>query len=199
MKETGWQAIGRIARERRERLGLKQEQLALYEGPGVSTVGKFERAAQASFPLRTQHQMEKALGWSRGTIEQFVAAFDAGQLDPDDWGHDLILEDVPDLDHEVTGVDRDAADLARAAQTINSVLRYIDRDRLDDAVRATLHAIFPFLSSAGAADLGRDLRTAFPPFGGDGDGQNAEPTILREVDTAIYEDEAAYGDDDDKG
>lgn len=97
MTETGWQAIGRIARLRRERLGLKQEEIAAFGGPGVSTVGKFERAAQESFPPRTQQQIEKALGWRRTTIEQVVRSIDEGRLTADDWEHDLVEEDVPDL------------------------------------------------------------------------------------------------------
>ncbi len=97
---NGWQMIGRIAKARRERLGLNQDELAAYGGPRVATVGKFERAAQPSFPLRTQHQIENALGWSRGTIEQYVSAREIESLDENtfaDWEVELVEENVPDM------------------------------------------------------------------------------------------------------
>ena len=197
MDETGWQAIGRIAKERRERLGLKQEELAQYEGPKVSTVGKFERATAAGFPLRTQHQMEKALGWDRGVIEEFVLAWDegvigaSGRSDMDDWGLDLVRDNVPDMDRTPDG-GRVVNIIDEAAQTIASVLRYVPIDQLDAAVRSALVALLPHLSTDGAEKLGRDL--ARGPGNSD-DAPAARPTIVRPVDTDIYEDEAAYPED----
>ena len=99
MTETGWQAIGRIARKRRERLRLRQDELAHYKGPKVATVGKFERAAQENFPPRTQQKMEAALGWPDGTIRDFVAAWESPTFPPSklhDWGKRLVDEDLPD-------------------------------------------------------------------------------------------------------
>lgn len=164
MAENGWQVIGRIAKARRERLGLKQDELAQYGGPAVATVGKFERAAQESFPPRTQHQIENALGWSRTIIEQVVTSIDSGALTADDWEHDLIVEDVPDLSRPRLG---DRA-IDEALEAIRSVLRLIEPDRLDEATRAALVAILPMLTSESASELGAGLRLAFPPEGGDG-------------------------------
>lgn len=144
MAETGWQAIGRIAKARRDRLGLNQDELALYGGPKVATVGKFERAAQPSFPLRTQHQFEKALGWGRGSIEQFVAAWDAGDLDTTDWEHDLVFEDIPDLSTTVPP-ENDDPEIAAAIEAIRVVIRLIDSPHRDEAMRLALQAMTPLL------------------------------------------------------
>lgn len=167
MTESGWKAIGRIARARRERLGLKQEDLADYAGPRVSTVGKFERAAQDSFPLRTQHQIEKALGWSRGIIEQVVSSIDKGHLTADDWEHDLVFEDVPDMSRP-TGPPAEDGSTAAQIEAFASVFRLLVEERRDEALSAALLAILPLLDHDGATRLGRGLRSTFPPDGGDG-------------------------------
>jgi hypothetical protein len=172
MKETGWQIIGRIAKARRERLGLKQDELSLYGGPGVATVGKFERAAQDSFPTRTQHQIENALGWSRTTIEQVVGSIDDGTLTAKDWEHDLINEDVPDLSKPMVAGGDDQ--LGQALDAIKVVLRLVEPGRIDEAVRRALVAVLPLLSHEEATSLGEGLRKAFPPEGGDGDAETAE-------------------------
>lgn len=193
MNETGWQAIGRIGKARRERLGLNQDELAHYGGPRVATVGKFERGV-ASFPLRTQHQIEKALGWSRGIIEQVVASIDEGQLTADDWEHDLVVEDVPDMSRPFTAPAEDGSTTA-PIEVFAQVFRLIEPERHDDALRAALLAVFPYLDVKGATHLGRALRDSFPAWGGDGDADadagGSAPTIREvkpwEVDKAAYE------------
>lgn len=166
MEENGWQAIGRIAKARRERLGLKQDELAHYGGPRVATVGKFERAAQDTFPTRTQHQIENALGWQRTIIEQVVNSINDGSLSAGDWEHDLIHEDVPDLSRpRVASGDRT---LDEALEALRSVLRLFEPEQLDHAVRQALLAIVPLLTDDSATRLANDLET-LPRIGGDGD------------------------------
>lgn len=180
MTETGWQAIGRIARSRRERLGLKQEDLADYGGPGVSTVGKFERAAQESFPLRTQQQMEKALGWSRTIVEQVVSSIDEGTLTAEEWEHDLIEEDVPDLSGTQAKPPAVTDDEQLAA--FIAVWRLIDADRRDEALRAAVLAIVPMLTAQGFEQL-----EASQPAGdvlgegGDGDADDTGSSAASQV------------------
>ena len=104
MTETAWEAVGRLVKARRERLALNQDDLHLYGGPAVSTVGKCERAVQDRFPLRTQHQFENALGWRRGAIEEIISAVEANDwyADPDqrkDFEDDLVNASIPDLSH----------------------------------------------------------------------------------------------------
>jgi len=138
MTETGWQAIGRIAKARRERLGLKQDQLALYGGPAVATVGKFERAAQPTFPLRTQHQMEKALGWTRTTVEQVVNSIDEGALAAEDWEYDLIEENIPDLS-------RPAEPAGVGVDSFAAVFRLVPFERQEAAMRAAVRSLLDYI------------------------------------------------------
>lgn len=207
MTETGWEAIGRIARLRRERLGLNQDELAQYGGPRVATIGKFERARQASFPLRTQHQIENALGWSRGTIEQVVSSIDAGKLTADDWEHDLVEEHIPDLSKPTTpGAGPGAQEwdeIHEEVATFAGLFRLVPVERRDEALRMALAAILPTLTTPAAVQLGAELRRDFPPSGGDGDADSTEPggsapKTLRPVDTDLYVDEAAYNPEQEK-
>lgn len=196
MTENGWQAIGRIARLRRERLGLRQDELADYGGPKVATVGKFERGV-STFPLRTQHQMETALGWSRTVIEQVVSSIDDGTLKAEDWEHDLVVEDVPDMGRpNVSSGDRS---LDEAMDALRSVMRLIEADLIDDATRAALTAILPFISAAGARELGAGLRKSFPPEGGDGNADDnaggSAPTRADDYALAAHDEEHSIEDE----
>lgn len=94
-----WKEAGRIGKLRRERIGLKQEDLRLYGGPKVSTVGKFERGTQAQFPTRTQHQIENALGWPRGSIDDIRRTIEDGNWEfwKNDYEERLVEDDIPDL------------------------------------------------------------------------------------------------------
>lgn len=197
MTTEGWRAIGRIAKARRERLGLRQDELADYGGPKVATVGKFERGA-ATFPLRTQHQIEKALGWNRTIVEQVVNSIDEGALDEETWTHDLVVEDVPDMDRpREPNEDRQVVE---AVESFKAVLRLVDPVQRDEALRLALLAILPLISHEGAARLGEGLRTGHIRGGGDGDADNtggSAPTRLRPVNP-LEVDEAAYDPENDK-
>lgn len=179
MTETGWQAIGRIARLRRERLGLKQEDLALYGGPKVSTVGKFERAAQDSFPMRTQHQMENALGWGRTIVEQVVKSIDAGELTAEDWEHDLVEEDVPDLSRpfDPTGPAIDQFDAHTLA--LKALLATVPPERREEAFTRAVTALLRMVPTSMRGDLSPDDNVAQLPM--------SEP--VDRTDTSIAADE----------
>lgn len=75
---------------RRRRLNLGQGDLPARGGPGVSTVGKFERAAQQNFDERTRRQMEDALGWPIDAISEFLAQFGEPDFDLDSWTRSLV-------------------------------------------------------------------------------------------------------------
>ena len=78
--DRAWKFLARLAKERRDFIGLSQEELAQFGGPRKSTVGKIENARQRSFPPRTQQQLEQALGWPRGPIPDAFGAPEAGGL-----------------------------------------------------------------------------------------------------------------------
>lgn len=115
MENSGWELLGTLVRRRRENLGLKQGDLVQYGGPAVSTVGKIERAAQSSYPLRTQHQVENALGWKRGTVRSIVAAPTESWWEHeglrDDFIEGLVEDNIPDLSHPIGGSASRAAEL----------------------------------------------------------------------------------------
>lgn len=108
MTDDGWQTLGALVRKRREHLGLKQGDLAQYGGPGVSTVGKIERGEQGSYPRRTRQQVEVALGWRRGMVDEILAApasswwSDEGMRE--DFLDSLVNDEIPDLTHPAMGV-----------------------------------------------------------------------------------------------
>jgi len=96
--ERAWQFLARVARERREFIGLSQEELADYGGPKKSTVGKIENARETSYSPRTQQQLEKALGWDRGSIRLLLTAgteYDDDQLES--VAVDYVEDELPDL------------------------------------------------------------------------------------------------------
>ena len=99
MTDNAWQVVGRLVKARRERLGVAQGDLQKHGGPGVTTVSKIERAAQANFPLRTQQQLEQALGWRRGTVEDVVEAVTDGAWERigEDLQAQLVEHDLPNL------------------------------------------------------------------------------------------------------
>lgn len=147
MEETGWMAIGRVAKARRERLGLKQDELANYGGPRVATVGKFERGAQASFPPRTQQQIERALGWPLGTIEDFVSAVDESVIETGEWEHELVSTNVPDLTERQGALS--AAEMPRTPW--DSVMFLIGRlhpSLKEEAYLAAFRAVLPFVDES---------------------------------------------------
>lgn len=155
MTNIGWAAIGEIARKRRERLGLNQDELARYGGPKVATVGKFERAAQESFPLRTQHQIETSLGWGRGVIEQVVSSLNEGRLNQEDWEHDLVEEDIPDLSQPAATVhDLPLPDVSADARrlALGTIVDLIPEERRDEATRAAIRTLLGFTDEAMAAE-----------------------------------------------
>lgn len=117
MTNDGLALLGRLVRERRERLGLNQGDLAQYGGPRVSTVGKIERAEQGNYPLRTRHQLENALGWSRGVFDEILTAPAEPWWDNDglrsSFIESIVEDHVPDLSRPtvIAAQARRAADL----------------------------------------------------------------------------------------
>lgn len=148
MRETGWQAIGRVAKKRRERMRLNQEELHLFGGPKVATVGKFERAAQPSFPTRTQKQMEDALGWLPGTIEKAITEHKlVGRIPSED---DLVEKDLPDRERSIAyyrsvaaevDVDGLGSELDKQVNALRVIIEMVPEDYRDEAVQAAVDGI----------------------------------------------------------
>ena len=69
---TEWQRLGRYVKERRERLRLTQHDVTSLGGPSVATVRNIEAAIHASYRGKTFTQLEDALGWQRGSINDIL-------------------------------------------------------------------------------------------------------------------------------
>lgn len=99
--------IGAIARQRRERMNLRQDELEQLGGPAVSTVRKFEQGRE-QLAQRTYARIEAALGWRRGTISDFLFAnTDQERMWDEDEGElarRLVNDDLPH-GHAVKEVD----------------------------------------------------------------------------------------------
>lgn len=119
--DAGWKYLGLMARLRRLYVGLKQEELAQYGGPGKTTVGKIENARMDALPPRTQQQLEKALGWRRGSVREILAEPEEDYWNPAvlEHGYDVeqdgnaiewIEAPLPDLTHGTPA--RSARDLS---------------------------------------------------------------------------------------
>jgi len=114
--------LGRLVRARRERLGLRQDELLAYGGPGTATVSKVERAAQENWAVRTQHQLENALGWRRGAVRDILAAPEQGW-----WGNEDLR-----LDFEVSLIDDALPDLSRNRLDGKSATELSDEELLTE-------------------------------------------------------------------
>lgn len=64
---TSWKRLGAIAKQRRERLGLTQEEVAGAGGPSTATLRNIESALADSYRAKTLYALDEALGWTRGT------------------------------------------------------------------------------------------------------------------------------------
>lgn len=63
---TDWNALAAAIRERRDELGLTQEQVAARGGPSTATLRLLEGALQTSYRHRTYVDLDRALGWPSG-------------------------------------------------------------------------------------------------------------------------------------
>jgi hypothetical protein len=99
--KAGTELLARLAHDRRSRIGLKQDELALYGGPRVTTVGKIERGVMPAMAVRTQHQLENALGWRRGAVRDILTAHEQDWWSNEalrvDFTESLIEDAIPDL------------------------------------------------------------------------------------------------------
>lgn len=94
----GVDLLAEMVRRRREYLDLSQGDLSSRGGPGVATVSKIERGAQARYSTRTQRQVERALGWGERTVKFLLGEGVPPGLDEDVWAPfltSLVAGDPP--------------------------------------------------------------------------------------------------------
>jgi transcriptional regulator with XRE-family HTH domain len=106
--ETKWGKLATIVRERRERLGLTQQQVASRGGPSTATQRQLERTLSGTYRAQTFHDLDKALGWLPGTSRSLLHGTSMiGGVPFDTWANGLI--DDPDRYLQGVGPSDDAA------------------------------------------------------------------------------------------
>jgi transcriptional regulator with XRE-family HTH domain len=65
--------LARHVRERRDELGLTQEEAAARGGPSTATLRLIENAADASYRPKSLRQLEQVLGWAPGSARAILA------------------------------------------------------------------------------------------------------------------------------
>lgn len=73
MTDKNWQALAAATQRRRTQLGLNQEALAARRGPSGRTVRDIEQATQTRYTAKTFRDLEEALGWRFGLVEDVLA------------------------------------------------------------------------------------------------------------------------------
>jgi transcriptional regulator with XRE-family HTH domain len=143
MITDGMELLAKMTRLRRERIGLGQDELADYGGPAVTTVGKIERGVQSRYAPRTLQQMDKALGWPRGTCAEIISAPLEGwwESQGDDYEHQWVEWDLPDLTepsrpHADMGLGDLLAELTYRVKAMDAELAQLRREGSND-VRTT--------------------------------------------------------------
>ena len=71
--DRDWERLASYVRERREELGLTQEEVASRGGPSTATLRLIENNATDSYRQKSLRQLEDALGWTRGSVLAILA------------------------------------------------------------------------------------------------------------------------------
>ncbi|HEY3925239.1 MAG TPA: hypothetical protein VGL75_11820 [Acidothermaceae bacterium] len=79
LAETPEQRVGRIVKERRERLRLSQEEVKSRGGPSTTNMTAIENGARdfSTYTGRTIAGLEDALGWEQGSIDRILEGGEA--------------------------------------------------------------------------------------------------------------------------
>ena len=64
MSPRNWPRLARYVRQRRDELGLTQEEVAARGGPSTATIRLIETAAQSAYRAKSLRQLAEALGWT---------------------------------------------------------------------------------------------------------------------------------------
>ncbi len=73
MAPKDWKRLAGYVRERRDELGLTQEQVAAAGGPSTATLRLIETSAQSEYRAKSLRQLEDALRWRSGSVRAILA------------------------------------------------------------------------------------------------------------------------------
>ncbi|WP_067483848.1 hypothetical protein [Actinomadura hibisca] len=68
-----WPRLARFVLERRNELGLKQEEVRQAGGPSTATLRNIEGASQASYKPHILAGLERALQWKTGSVQAILS------------------------------------------------------------------------------------------------------------------------------
>jgi X-X-X-Leu-X-X-Gly heptad repeat protein len=163
MTSRDWHRLARYVRERRERLGITQEEAATRGGPSTATLRLIENAAQTSYRAKSLRQLEDVLEWAPRSVQDILDGGEPRLLDRDarDRGHALI--DRRALLHPRW---RSRADFAAAHGISEDLVRAVEVDgrqalsgtdltALAGAYQVTPQSLSAFLRGDGTLDAAR--------------------------------------------
>lgn len=81
MSAVDMKFVGKIVRDRREKLGLSQEDVAANGGPSTTTLSKIENGDAGTIRARTARDLERVLGWSQHSINALMHDGQEPQID----------------------------------------------------------------------------------------------------------------------
>ncbi len=76
MADRDWERLAEFARERRDELGLTQEDVRAAGGPSTASIRLIEGALQHAYQPATLRDLERALQWERGSVARILAGGD---------------------------------------------------------------------------------------------------------------------------
>lgn len=124
-----WQVVADAMRDRREELGITQQEAIQRSEARVSssTWSNLERAAKTSYERSKLRAVCRALGWSSDSIERIIAGQEPSPLEADDVVTALrqrrveevaTRDSLRDVLHELQGLRRDVASLLSRIEAI---------------------------------------------------------------------------------
>lgn len=93
MPNENWERLGRFVKERREKMGLTQLDVQKAGGPSAAKQREIENGRTDVLSLSKRRDLERALGWTAGSID---AALKGGDPDPADHPRQVALREIFD-------------------------------------------------------------------------------------------------------
>lgn len=76
MTESAWQRLGDLTKQRREELGLTQQQIQGRGGPSTASLRRLENGRATSMDRGKRRDLERALDWRIGSIDDILEGGD---------------------------------------------------------------------------------------------------------------------------
>lgn len=156
--DAAWRAIGRMVQAQRRFVGLTQENVAEYGGPGKTSMSKIERGVMDPFTPEAQQEVERVLGWPRGRIREqhrMLMEFGPEHLEAELAEYEYGQPPVPDLvalrrevaGRSVEGALADEGDVSLIAALTSRLAHAAESERLVERLQKELDDTNRYLAS----------------------------------------------------